>query len=207
MAQDGTVPSDLYQHVYSFLVENKFAKAAKEFLKQAKVKPQDQNEERLMDIFNFWVKSPETKKRKAVTSGPAAVNGPSAKKAKKDAVSSSSEDSSSEEEAAAPAKKVVQGTEPLPESGCCLFVVQKPAAVKAAVQPAAAARKKDTSSSSEESDSDEEPAKAPATGELKQEVSRGVDRHWFHDSITIIMSVIKLNSISRLYHIYFVHIY
>lgn len=37
MAQDGTVPSDLYQHVYSFLVENKFAKAAKEFLKQAKV--------------------------------------------------------------------------------------------------------------------------------------------------------------------------
>lgn len=37
MAQDGTVPSDLYQHVYSFLVENKFSKAAKEFLKQAKV--------------------------------------------------------------------------------------------------------------------------------------------------------------------------
>ncbi len=37
MAQDGAVPSDLYQHVYSFLVENKFGKAAKEFLKQAKV--------------------------------------------------------------------------------------------------------------------------------------------------------------------------
>uniref|UniRef100_A0A8C2EN79 LisH domain-containing protein n=1 Tax=Cyprinus carpio TaxID=7962 RepID=A0A8C2EN79_CYPCA len=154
MAQDGTVPSDLFQHVYSFLVENKFAKAAKEFLKQAKVKPQDQNEDNLLDIFNFWVKSPETKKRKAVTSGPSAVNGPSAKKAKKDAVSSSSEDSSSEEEAAAPAKKVLQGAE--------LFF--KPAAVK----PAAPARKKDTSSSSEESDSDEEPAKAPAKGEPKR---------------------------------------
>jgi len=37
MAQDGKVPSDLYQHVYSFLVENKFAKAAKEFIKQSKV--------------------------------------------------------------------------------------------------------------------------------------------------------------------------
>lgn len=37
MAQGGSVPSDLYQHVYSFLMENKFAKAAKEFLKQAKV--------------------------------------------------------------------------------------------------------------------------------------------------------------------------
>uniref|UniRef100_A0A673KLS6 Uncharacterized protein n=1 Tax=Sinocyclocheilus rhinocerous TaxID=307959 RepID=A0A673KLS6_9TELE len=156
MAQDGTVPNDLFQHVYSFLVENKFAKAAKEFLKKAKVKPQDQNEDSLLDIFNFWVKSPETKKRKAVTSGPSAVNGPSAKKAKRDAVSSSSEDSSSEE-AAAPAKKVVQGTE--------LFFCAKPAAVK----PAAAARKKDTSSSSEESDSDEEPAKTPARGELKHE--------------------------------------
>lgn len=37
MAQDSSVPSDLYQHVYSFLLENKFAKAAKEFLKQTKV--------------------------------------------------------------------------------------------------------------------------------------------------------------------------
>lgn len=31
------MPSDLYQHVYTFLLENKFTKAAKEFIKQAKV--------------------------------------------------------------------------------------------------------------------------------------------------------------------------
>lgn len=37
------------------------------------------------------------------------------------------------------------------------------------MKPVAAARKKDTSSSSEESDSDDEPAKTPATGELKHE--------------------------------------
>uniref|UniRef100_A0A8C1SWD3 LisH domain-containing protein n=1 Tax=Cyprinus carpio TaxID=7962 RepID=A0A8C1SWD3_CYPCA len=168
MAQDGTVPSDLFQHVYSFLVENKFAKAAKEFLKQAKVKPQDQNEDNLLDIFNFWVKSPETKKRKAVTSGPSAVNGPSAKKAKKDAVSSSSEDSSSEEEAAAPAKKVVQGAELFFVHRGCIYLLKNTIKSPAAVKPAAPARKKDTSSSSEESDSDEEPAKAPAKGEPKR---------------------------------------
>lgn len=37
MAAGSSVPSDLYQHVYTFLLENKFTKAAKEFLKQAKV--------------------------------------------------------------------------------------------------------------------------------------------------------------------------
>lgn len=37
MAAESAVPSDLYQHVYTFLLENKFSKAAKEFLKQAKV--------------------------------------------------------------------------------------------------------------------------------------------------------------------------
>lgn len=42
--------------------------------------------------------------------------------------------------------------------------------MKPAAKPAAPARKKDTSSSSEESDSDEEPAKTPATGEMKHEL-------------------------------------
>lgn len=37
MAAQGSVPSDLYQHIYTFLLENKFSKAAKEFLKQSKV--------------------------------------------------------------------------------------------------------------------------------------------------------------------------
>lgn len=37
MAAGSSVPSDLYQHVYTFLLENKFTKAANEFIKQAKV--------------------------------------------------------------------------------------------------------------------------------------------------------------------------
>lgn len=37
MAAGSSVPSDLYQHVYTFLLENKFTKAAKEFIKQSKV--------------------------------------------------------------------------------------------------------------------------------------------------------------------------
>lgn len=37
MAEQNSVPSDLYKHVYSFLLENKFTKAAQQFIKQAKV--------------------------------------------------------------------------------------------------------------------------------------------------------------------------
>lgn len=37
MAEQKLVPSDLYKVVYSFLLENKFAKAAQQFLKQTKV--------------------------------------------------------------------------------------------------------------------------------------------------------------------------
>lgn len=37
MAAQGSVPSDLYKCVYSFLLENKFTKAAQQFLKQTKV--------------------------------------------------------------------------------------------------------------------------------------------------------------------------
>lgn len=37
MASEKSVPSDLYKCVYSFLLENKFAKAAQQFLKQTKV--------------------------------------------------------------------------------------------------------------------------------------------------------------------------
>lgn len=51
MAQDGKVPSDLYQHVYSFLVENKFAKAAKEFIKQSKV----------VRAFHVFIRSPRAR--------------------------------------------------------------------------------------------------------------------------------------------------
>uniref|UniRef100_A0AAR2KDJ3 LisH domain-containing protein n=1 Tax=Pygocentrus nattereri TaxID=42514 RepID=A0AAR2KDJ3_PYGNA len=107
MAEGGAVPSDVYQHVYSFLLENKFTKAAQEFRKQAKVKPQDQNEEGLLDIFKFWLNSKESRKRKVLTNGPAAVSGPSAKKAKQE--SSSSEESSSDEDEAPAAKKAPQG--------------------------------------------------------------------------------------------------
>lgn len=37
MAEQKSVPSDLYKCVYSFLLENKFTKAAQLFLKQTKV--------------------------------------------------------------------------------------------------------------------------------------------------------------------------
>lgn len=37
MAAEKSVPSDLFKCVYSFLVENKFTKAAQEFLKKTKV--------------------------------------------------------------------------------------------------------------------------------------------------------------------------
>lgn len=37
MAAQKSVPSDLYKCVYSFLLENKFTKAAQQFLKQTKV--------------------------------------------------------------------------------------------------------------------------------------------------------------------------
>uniref|UniRef100_A0A665WAB7 Uncharacterized protein n=1 Tax=Echeneis naucrates TaxID=173247 RepID=A0A665WAB7_ECHNA len=56
MASQNTVPSDLYKCVYSFLVDNKFTKAAQQFLKQTKVTQQDENEESLVNIYNFWVK-------------------------------------------------------------------------------------------------------------------------------------------------------
>lgn len=37
MAAQNAIPSDLYRCVYSFLLENKFTKAAQQFLKQTKV--------------------------------------------------------------------------------------------------------------------------------------------------------------------------
>lgn len=37
MAEQNSVPSDLFKHVYSFLLDNKFSKAAQQFMKQAKV--------------------------------------------------------------------------------------------------------------------------------------------------------------------------
>lgn len=37
MAAQNSTPSDLYKCVYSFLLENKFTKAAQQFLKQTKV--------------------------------------------------------------------------------------------------------------------------------------------------------------------------
>lgn len=37
MAAQNAIPSDLYKCVYSFLLENKFTKAAQQFLKQTKV--------------------------------------------------------------------------------------------------------------------------------------------------------------------------
>lgn len=37
MAEQNAVPSDLYSYVYSFLLENKFTKAAQQFFKQTKV--------------------------------------------------------------------------------------------------------------------------------------------------------------------------
>lgn len=37
MAAQNSMPSDLYKCVYSFLLENKFTKAAQQFLKQTKV--------------------------------------------------------------------------------------------------------------------------------------------------------------------------
>lgn len=37
MAAQNSIPSDLYKCVYSFLLENKFTKAAQQFLKQTKV--------------------------------------------------------------------------------------------------------------------------------------------------------------------------
>lgn len=37
MAAQKSVPSDLYKCVYSFLLDNKFTKAAQQFLKQTKV--------------------------------------------------------------------------------------------------------------------------------------------------------------------------
>lgn len=57
------------------------------------------------------LRSPETKKRKAVTND-SEVKGPTAKKAKKGAESSSSEESS-DEEAAVPAKTLPAGTSTL----------------------------------------------------------------------------------------------
>lgn len=54
------------------------------------------------------LRSPEAKKRKAVTNGPEAVNGPESKKAKKDAESSSSDESSDEDDAP-PAKTPAAG--------------------------------------------------------------------------------------------------
>lgn len=37
MAAQKSVPSDLYKCVYSFLLENKFTKAAQQFMKKTKV--------------------------------------------------------------------------------------------------------------------------------------------------------------------------
>lgn len=54
------------------------------------------------------IRSHEATKRKKISNGPAALDGPKAKKAKVDA-DSSSEESSSDEEDAAPAKKPPQG--------------------------------------------------------------------------------------------------
>uniref|UniRef100_A0A3Q3F9Y0 Uncharacterized protein n=1 Tax=Labrus bergylta TaxID=56723 RepID=A0A3Q3F9Y0_9LABR len=109
MAAQSSTPSDLYKCVYSFLLQNKFTKAAQQFLKQTKVTPQDENEESLVGIYNFWVKSPEAKKRKAPSSTAEATNGPSAKKAKKSQETSSSEESSSEDEEAKPTKAAPAG--------------------------------------------------------------------------------------------------
>lgn len=37
MAAQNSTPSDLYKCVYTFLLENKFTKAAQQFMKQTKV--------------------------------------------------------------------------------------------------------------------------------------------------------------------------
>ncbi|MEQ2177707.1 hypothetical protein GOODEAATRI_006411 [Goodea atripinnis] len=97
MAEPNAVPSDLFKCVYSFLLENKFTKAAQQFLKQTKVNPQDQNEEK------DEAAKPATKKP-----GPAAASATKAATGKKAEESSSdSSDSSDSEEEAPPAKPAV----------------------------------------------------------------------------------------------------
>lgn len=62
----------------------------------------------IVNIILTYLRSRGATKRKALPKGPE-VNGPCAKKAKKDEGSSSEEDSSSDEEDAAPVQKPAQG--------------------------------------------------------------------------------------------------
>lgn len=64
-------------------------------------------------IFCLHIRSPESKKRKALSNGLPEKSGPSAKKAKKEEESSSEESSSEEEEPSPPAKAAPAGMTPL----------------------------------------------------------------------------------------------
>ncbi|XP_063163685.1 nucleolar and coiled-body phosphoprotein 1 isoform X2 [Candoia aspera] len=102
MALARAVPSDLFPLVLAFLRENHFDGAARAFGKAAGLTEQDPNAASLLDIFNYWLKSPVAKKQQAF------ANGSPAKKTKKE--SSSSYESSSEDETS-PVRK--QATKPV----------------------------------------------------------------------------------------------
>ncbi|KAM6442145.1 nucleolar and coiled-body phosphoprotein 1 isoform 3-T3 [Liasis olivaceus] len=99
MASGCAVPSDLFPLVLAFLRENHFDGAARAFGKAAGVTEQDPNAASLLDIFNYWLKSPVAKKQQAF------ANGSSAKKTKRE---SSSYESSSEDETPAVRKQATK---------------------------------------------------------------------------------------------------
>uniref|UniRef100_A0A3Q0RJX8 Treacle protein domain-containing protein n=1 Tax=Amphilophus citrinellus TaxID=61819 RepID=A0A3Q0RJX8_AMPCI len=160
MAAEKSVPSDLFKCVYSFLLENKFTKAAQEFLKQTKV----------VSSSGGVVVSPEAKKRKVPSNWAKDANGPSAKKTKSSKESSSSEDSSSEDEQA-DAKQSKAAPAGWLNSASDIKGPAKAAAgaakAAAGAAKAAAGAAKAASSSSEDSSSDSEEEKAPAKAATK----------------------------------------
>ncbi|XP_025031730.1 nucleolar and coiled-body phosphoprotein 1 isoform X3 [Python bivittatus] len=99
MASGCAVPSDLFPLVLAFLRQNHFDGAARAFGKAAGVTEQDPNAASLLDIFNYWLKSPVAKKQQAF------ANGSSAKKTNRE---SSSYESSSEDETPAVRKQATK---------------------------------------------------------------------------------------------------
>ncbi|XP_034291142.1 nucleolar and coiled-body phosphoprotein 1 isoform X1 [Pantherophis guttatus] len=69
MAAERAVPSDLFPLVLAFLRENHFDGAARAFGKAAGATEQDPNAASLLDIFNYWLKSPIAKKQQAFANG------------------------------------------------------------------------------------------------------------------------------------------
>ncbi|KAL7990345.1 hypothetical protein Chor_013775 [Crotalus horridus] len=108
MASGRAVPSDLFPLVLGFLRENHFDKAARAFGKAAGVTEQDPNAASLLDIFNYWLKSPIAKKQRALT------NESPAKKTKKESLSRY--ESSSENEIPPVKKQAAKPVTKLPVS-------------------------------------------------------------------------------------------